>query len=56
MVAGGRDLMFKDRQYEIFNYGANSIVVGNYLTTNGKIASKDISEIEKLGLEIAKSS
>jgi len=52
MVAGGRDLMFKDRQYEIFNHGANSIVIGNYLTTAGKNASKDIMEIEKLGLKI----
>jgi biotin synthase len=52
MVAGGREMMFKDRQYEIFNHGADSIVIGNYLTTAGKTASKDIIEIEKLGLKI----
>ncbi len=55
MIAGGREMAFKNRQYEIFNYGANAIVVGNYLTTSGKIASKDIESIEKLGLDIATS-
>jgi len=51
MVAGGREYIFKDRQYEIFHYGANSIVIGNYLTTNGKTASKDLEELTKLGIE-----
>jgi len=55
MVAGGRESTFKDKQYDIFKYGANSIVIGNYLTTSGKIASQDIEEIEKLGLEIVSS-
>ena len=55
MVAGGRELMFKDNQYDIFKYGANSIVIGNYLTTQGKETSKDIKELEDLGFLIAKS-
>ena len=55
MVAGGRELMFKDNQYDIFKYGANSIVIGNYLTTKGKETSKDIKELEDLGFLIAKS-
>ncbi len=55
MVAGGREMMFKENQYKIFKYGANSIVIGNYLTTQGKETSKDIQEIENLGYEIAKS-
>jgi len=53
MVAGGRELKFGDDQYEIFNYGANSIVIGNYLTTSGKLASKDIQELENRGFDIA---
>ena len=54
MVAGGRELMFGDRQNEIFNYGANSIVVGNYLTTNGRVVSKDLEMLKSLNLEVAK--
>jgi len=53
MVAGGRELMFGDEQYEVFNHGANSIVIGDYLTTAGNKASKDIEALEKLGYEIA---
>ncbi|MEA3316066.1 MAG: biotin synthase [Campylobacterota bacterium] len=55
MVAGGRENTFKEKQYDIFKYGANSIVIGNYLTTSGKLASKDIVAIENLGLEIVSS-
>ena len=54
MVAGGRELMFGDRQNEIFNYGANSIVIGNYLTTSGRVVSKDLEMLESLNLEVAK--
>jgi len=54
MVAGGRELMFGDRQNEIFEYGANSIVVGNYLTTSGRVVSKDLDMIESLNLKVAK--
>ena len=53
MVAGGRELMFGDRQDEIFKYGANSIVIGNYLTTSGRIMSKDLEMLKSLKLEIA---
>lgn len=53
MVAGGRELMFGENQYEVFNYGANAIVIGDYLTTKGNSASKDIEALEKLGFEIA---
>jgi len=53
MVAGGRELMFKERQNEIFEYGANSIVIGNYLTTSGRIMSKDLDMLKSLDLEIA---
>ncbi len=54
MVAGGREMMFGDRQNEIFKYGANSIVIGNYLTTSGRIMSKDLDMLQSLNLKVAK--
>ena len=54
MVAGGRELMFGDRQGEIFSYGANSIVIGNYLTTTGRVMSKDLDMLKYLNLKVAK--
>ena len=54
MVAGGRELMFSERQNEIFEYGANSIVIGNYLTTSGRIMSKDLDMLKLLNLKVAK--
>jgi len=53
MVAGGRELMFQDRQSEIFSAGANSIVIGNYLTTNGRAMSQDLEMLKTLNLEVA---
>lgn len=53
MVAGGRELMFGDRQNEIFDYGANSIVIGNYLTTSGREMNKDLEMLKLLNLEVA---
>ena len=55
MIAGGREITFKDRWSEIFKYGANSIVIGNYLTTKGNQAKDDIKTITALGYEIADS-
>ena len=55
MVAGGRELMFGQRQGEIFNHGANSIVIGNYLTTSGRDINQDLEMLRELNLEIAKS-
>lgn len=54
MVAGGRELMFGERQSEIFEHGANSIVIGNYLTTNGRAMNKDLDMLKSLHLEVAK--
>lgn len=53
MVAGGRERMFGDRQKEIFGAGANSIVLGNYLTTQGEEVHTDLAMLKQLGLEIA---
>jgi biotin synthase len=55
MVAGGRELMFGERQSEIFAAGANSIVIGNYLTTTGRAMNKDLDMLQLLHLDIAKS-
>ena len=55
MVAGGRETMFGERQNEIFKAGANSIVIGDYLTTSGRDKSTDLEMIKTLGLEIASS-
>lgn len=53
MIAGGREITFKERQHEIFEAGANSIVIGNYLTTSGREAHTDLKMLQELGFEIA---
>ena len=53
MIAGGRELMFGEDQYNVFKHGANAIVVGDYLTTGGANAEDDIKAVEALGYEIA---
>jgi len=55
MVAGGRELIFGENWIDALKAGANSIVVGNYLTTKGEIANKDIEMLKKYNYEIAKS-
>jgi len=54
MVAGGRELIFGQTWTDIFDYGANSIVIGNYLTTKGENPNSDLMQIEKAYLTIAK--
>ena len=51
MVAGGRERMFPEL-FELIELGVNSIVIGDYLTTKGNEVSKDLLELEKLGVEI----
>lgn len=53
MVAGGRELMFGSRVGEIFSAGANSIVIGNYLTTKGEEMHKDLEMLKNLNLSVA---
>lgn len=55
MIAGGREITFKERQHEIFEAGANSIVIGNYLTTAGRDAHADLLMLQSLGFDIATS-
>jgi len=54
MLAGGRELIFKDNWIEGLRVGANSIVIGNYLTTKGEKTDKDLEILEKSGYQIAK--
>lgn len=49
MIAGGREKILGERQYEIFENGADAIVIGDYLTAKGEKASKDIEELTKRG-------
>jgi len=53
MVAGGREVVLKERQYEIFQAGAGAIVVGDYLTTKGEEPSKDIMKLKQMGFTFA---
>ncbi len=55
MVAGGREQMFGENFGKIFEFGADAIVIGDYLTTSGQEPSRDIVTIKSLGLEIAES-
>ena len=54
MVAGGRELLFSNKEYAMFNAGANAIVIGDYLTTNGIRPSADLKMLETLGYKVAK--
>ncbi len=53
MVAGGREAIFSGKEKEMFEAGANSIVIGNYLTTKGLAPDLDRQIIKNLGLEVA---
>jgi len=53
MVAGGRETTFKSEDCDIFAAGADAIVIGDYLTTKGKLPENDLKMIERLGYEIA---
>jgi len=53
MLAGGRELVFKDKFTEGIKAGANSIIIGDYLTTKGERPDKDIEILKKEGFKIA---
>ena len=53
MVAGGRELLFSGKEESMFEAGANAIVIGNYLTTQGQAPDKDRKILEALGYEVA---
>lgn len=49
-ICGGRPETFGAHQKEIFYAGANAMMTGNYLTTNGQTIEKDMAMISSLGL------
>jgi|SRR3989338_6519330 len=51
-IAGGREYNLRDLQSLVFAAGANSIMVGNYLTTKGRKYEEDLQMIEDMGLMI----
>lgn len=53
MVAGGREHILKERQYEIFDYGVAAIVLGDYLTIKGEAMPKDVDELKRRGFSFA---
>jgi biotin synthase len=53
MVAAGRELLFNGCEELMFEAGANSMVIGNYLTTEGDAPTKDRAMLEKLGYGVA---
>lgn len=54
MIAGGREIIFKNQQRELFDIGIDSVVLGDYLTTNGTPPQDDIALIQSYGYTIAK--
>jgi len=55
MVAGGREQMFSGHEKEMFEAGANSIVIGDYLTTAGDNPLNDKIMLERIEYKIATS-
>ncbi len=54
-VAGGREVNLRALQPMMFAAGANSTMVGSYLTTGGWSVEKDHEMIHDMGLHVAKS-
>ena len=50
-VAGGREENLRDVQSWMFYAGANSTMIGDYLTTRGKLPADDLQMIKDLGLK-----
>lgn len=53
MIAGGREKVFGDDQQAIFEAGVDSIILGNYLTTQGRTPQDDLNMLEGMGLGVA---
>ncbi|MGQ9651100.1 MAG: biotin synthase BioB [Phycisphaerae bacterium] len=51
-IAGGREVNLRDLQSWMFLAGADSFMMGNYLTTCGRSAEEDLRMIHDLGLEL----
>lgn len=49
MIAGGREAVFGNYQKPLFEAGINAVVLGDYLTTDGKAPKDDVAMIESYG-------
>ncbi len=54
-IAGGRELNLRDLQSWIFLAGADSFLIGNYLTTYGRSPDVDRQMVRDLGFEVEES-
>lgn len=52
MVCGGREVHLRDLQSWIFLAGASGLLIGNYLTTNGRAAAQDLQMLRDLELPV----
>jgi len=52
VVCGGREVNLRDLQSVIFFAGANGMMVGGYLTTNGRDYKDDLKMVHDLGLKV----
>lgn len=50
-ICGGRETTLKDFQSWVFAAGANGLMVGNYLTTQGRNLEDDLEMIAELGMD-----
>ena len=53
-ICGGREVTLKDFQSWVFLAGANGLMVGNYLTTQGRRMDMDMNMITEMGMTHAK--
>jgi biotin synthase len=51
-VCGGREVVLRDRQLEMFAAGSDSAIIGNYLTTLGRPPQEDLEMVSALGLRV----
>lgn len=51
MIAGGREVNLRDLQSMVFTAGASALMVGNYLTTQGRGGRVDLQMLRDLGLD-----
>jgi biotin synthase len=51
-IAGGREKNLRDLQSWMFYAGANSTMIGNYLTTKGRNVEEDLQMIKDLNMKV----
>jgi biotin synthase len=52
LVCGGRAMNLLDEQLHMFKAGANGLMIGDYLTTDGVTLQSDYELLEQLGMKI----